>query len=393
MRPRPFIWLCGTGLFAIFSSTISKSPVLPLLAAHLECSPSEVGIIASVSTLTGVLFSLPAGLLSDRFGRKNLLRVSLVVFASAPFLYLLSVNTWQLALVRFYHGLATAVFTPIAMALVADIFQTQRGERLGWFSTATLIGRSMAPMVGGSVLGAAALHPAMGFKVVYGICGIAGILALLAGFRIQAPAVEHRKAQSLQSSFRAFRSVISNQGILWASLVEAGILFAYGTMETFLPLYAGLHGMNPYKIGILLSGQILTLVLTRPMMGRFSDRHGRIRQIFWGAVFGAFCIGSLGIFTSFFPLLCASILFGFSLSTVTSATSAFIADMTTPESRGAAMGVFGSVMDIGHSMGPLAGGVISGYFGFGNCFLAASLALLAVAGFFYAMTKYNDQSH
>lgn len=393
MRPSPFMWLCSTGFFAIFSSTISKSPVLPLLAAYLECSPSEVGMIASVSTLTGVLFSLPAGLLSDRFGRKYLLRVSLVVFASAPFLYLLSVNTWQLVLVRFYHGLATAVFTPIAMALVADIFQTQRGERLGWFSTATLIGRFMAPMVGGSVLGAAALHPAMGFKVVYGICGIAGILALLAGFKIQAPAVEHRKAQSLQSSFRAFRSVISNQGILWASLVEAAILFAYGTLETFLPLYASQHGMNPYKIGILLSGQILTLVLTRPMMGKFSDRHGRIRQIFWGSVLGAGCIGSLGFFTTFLPLLSVSILFGLSLSTVTSATSALIADMTTQEGRGVAMGVFGSVMDIGHSTGPLAGGIVSGYYGFGNCFLAASLALLTVAGFFFARTKHNDQSH
>ncbi len=387
MRPSPFMWLCGTGLFAIFSSTISKSPVLPLLAAHLDCTPSEVGMIASVSTLTGVIFSLPAGLLSDRFGRKNLLRVSLFVFATAPFLYLLSVNTWQLSLVRFYHGLATAVFTPIAMALVADIFQTQRGERLGWFSTATLIGRSIAPMVGGSVLGVSALHPAMGFKVVYGICGAAGILALVAGFKIQPPAVEHRKAHTLQSSFKAFKGVISNQGILWASLVEAAILFAYGTMETFLPLYARQHGMNPYKIGILLSSQILTLVLTRPMMGKFSDRHGRIRQIFWGAVFGACCIGSLGAFTTFMPLLGVSILFGLSLSTVTSATSALIADMTTQESRGAAMGVFGSVMDVGHSTGPLAGGLISGYYGFGNCFLAASASLLVIACLFLVRMK------
>lgn len=384
------MWLCGTGLFAIFSSTISKSPVLPLLAAHLDCTPSEVGMIASVSTLTGVIFSLPAGLLSDRFGRKNLLRVSMFVFATAPFLYLLSVNTWQLSLVRFYHGLATAVFTPIAMALVADIFQTQRGERLGWFSTATLIGRSMAPMVGGSVLGVAALHPAMGFKVVYVICGAAGISALVAGFKIQPPAVEHRKAHTLQSSFKAFKNVISNQGILWASLVEAAILFAYGTMETFLPLYARQHGMNPYKIGILLSSQILTLVLTRPIMGKFSDRHGRIRQIFWGAVFGACCIGSLGAFTTFLPLLGMSILFGLSLSTVTSATSALIADMTTPESRGAAMGVFGSVMDIGHSTGPLAGGLISGYYGFGDCFLAASASLLVIACLFLFRMKHHN---
>ena len=390
MRPSPFMWLCGTGLFAIFSSTISKSPVLPLLAAYLDCTPSAVGMIASVSTLTGVIFSLPAGLLSDRFDRKNLLRVSLLVFATAPFLYLLSVNTWQLSLVRFYHGLATAVFTPIAMALVADIFQTRRGERLGWFSTATLIGRSMAPMVGGSVLGVAALHPAMGFKMVYGICGAAGILALVAGFKIQPPAVEHRKAQSLQSSFKAFKVVISNQGILWASLVEAAILFAYGTMETFLPLYARQHGLNPYKIGILLSSQILTLVLTRPIMGKFSDRHGRIRQIFWGAVFGACCIGSLGAFTTFLPLLAVSILFGLCLSTVTSATSALIADMTTPESRGAAMGVFGSVMDVGHSTGPLAGGLISSYYGFGNCFLAASVALLVVACFFLIRMNHHE---
>ncbi|MEI6261588.1 MAG: MFS transporter [Deltaproteobacteria bacterium] len=393
MRPSPFIWLCGTGLFAIFSSTISKSPVLPLLAAHLECSPSEVGMIASVSTLTGVLFSIPAGLLSDRFGRKNLLRGSLFVFASAPFFYLLSINTWQLVLVRFYHGLATAVFTPIAMALVADIFQTQRGERLGWFSTSTLIGRFMAPMVGGSILGAAALHPAMGFKVVYGFCGIAGILALLAGFRIQAPAVEYRKAHTLQSSLKAFQIVISNHVILWASLVEAAILFAYGTMKTFLPLYARQHGMNPYKIGILLSGQILTLILTRPMMGKFSDRHGRIRQIFWGAVFGACCIGSMGFFKTFFPLLSVSILFGLSLSTVTSATSALIADMTTQEGRGAAMGVFGSVMDIGHSTGPLAGGLISGYYGFGYCFITASLSLLAVSSLFLVRIKHHNQCH
>jgi predicted MFS family arabinose efflux permease len=63
--------------------------------------------------------------------------------------------------------------------------------------------------------------------------------------------------------------------------------------------------------------------------------------------------------------------------------------MTTPESRGAAMGVFGSVMDVGHSTGPLAGGLISGYYGFGNCFLAASVALLAVACFFLVRMKHH----
>jgi MFS transporter, DHA1 family, multidrug resistance protein len=63
----PFRFLCVTGFFAIFSSTISKSPVLPLFAAHLGADPSEVGMVAAVSALSGVLFSIPAGLLADRF--------------------------------------------------------------------------------------------------------------------------------------------------------------------------------------------------------------------------------------------------------------------------------------------------------------------------------------
>src|SRR5271157_5609429 len=85
-RPSPFILLCITGLFAIFSSTISKSPVLPLFSAYLGADPSGVGMVAAVSALTGIIASIPAGILSDRWGRKRMLIISGVVFSTAPFL-------------------------------------------------------------------------------------------------------------------------------------------------------------------------------------------------------------------------------------------------------------------------------------------------------------------
>lgn len=393
MRLSSFTLLCVTGFFAIFSSSISKSPVLPLLAAYLGCTPFEVGLIASVSTFTGIIFSLPAGLLSDRFGRKKMLIVSLIVFASAPLFYLIPITIWQLALIRFYHGLATAIFIPISLALVADIFKTQRGEKLGWFTTSTLIGRFIAPMAGGSLLGMMVMNPEMGFKTVYGICAVAGILALIAGLQIRVVSAEVIKTNSLKNSFEVFKGVISNRRILWASIVEGSVLFSYGTLETFLPLYATQLGMNPYKTGILLSAQIITLSLTRPMMGRLSDKHGRIRQIFLGALFGAVSIGSLGFLTSFPGLLCASVSFGLSLSTVTSATSALIADLTTQENRGTSMGVYGSVMDIGHSLGPLLGGVVSTYYGFRNCFISSALILIIIAIFFMIKMKHLESKH
>ena len=57
--------------------------------------------------------------------------------------------------------------------------------------------------------------------------------------------------------------------------VEAAILFAYGIFETFLPAHALMAGLNPYQIGLCLSSQIITIALAKPVMGRFSDRHGR----------------------------------------------------------------------------------------------------------------------
>lgn len=371
--------LCSTGLFAIFSSTISKSPVLPLFATHLGADPSGVGIVAAVSAFMGVVFSIPAGMLSDKLGRRKMLLFSGVVFASAPFLYLMVNSLWQLALVRFYHGMATAAFIPVAMALVSDLFQKERGEKIGWFSTSTLVGRFLAPVVGGSIIGALIFNPGLSFKAVYLVCGLAGVIALLFILRIPDHHEGSRKVRSWKETMIIFKTVAANRAILTTSAVEASILFAYGTFETFLPLYALQKKLTIYEVGIFLSSQVITLALTKPMMGRFSDRHGRSPQIFAGALIGAGCIGSFALFKTFLPLLVLSVLFGLSLSIVTSATSAFIADLTDRTTHGSAMGILGSIMDIGHTTGPLVSGVVATYFGFSKSFLAASIVLMIAA--------------
>lgn len=383
VRADPFILLCATGLFAVFSSTISKSPVLPLFSSYLGADPSGVGLIASISAFTGVIASIPAGILSDRFGRKKMLLFSAIVFSTAPFLYLTVTELWQLAIIRFYHGLATAIFIPVAMALISDLFYKERGERMGWFSTATLMGRFMAPIAGGSIIGLLAFNPGLGYKVVYLVCGVVGILALLLTLRIEPSSSRfsvsggnQKNGKTLGEILKAFKTVISNRGIVITSLVEASILFAYGTFETFLPLYSIEMGLSVYEVGIFLSSQVIILALTKPIMGRFSDKHGRKPQISAGTIIGAVCIGSFLFSKSFWPLLVLSMLFGLSMSIVTSATPAFIADMSRRETHGSAMGVLGSIMDMGHTTGPVVSGVVAAYFGLSRSFMAASLVLI-----------------
>lgn len=387
MLASPFQVLSLAGFFAIFSSTISKSPVLPLFAASLGADPAGVGLIAAVSALTGVLFSIPAGIMSDRYGKRRMIVASALIFSVAPFLYLLTTRLWQLALVRFFHGFATAIFLPVAMAMVSDLFHQERGEKLGWFSTSTLGGRFLAPIVGGTMITAFAGAAASGFRPVFLVCGGAGVLALLLVLRL--PPVTHSAASpgTWAKTWTGFRSVVSHRDITLTAAVEASILFAYGTFETFLPLYAVSSGMSALEVGIFLSSQVITLALTKPVTGKFSDRHGRGPQIFFGGLFGGVCIAAFAYSSSFIAMLFFSVLFGLGLSVVTSATSARIGDLSSCETRGSAMGVLGSVMDIGHTTGPIVAGILAAQYGYGKAFLGAAVVLFLVAACFRIFSR------
>jgi MFS family permease len=170
-----FLTLCAMGLFAILSSTMSKNPVLKPFASSLGTPDNLLGIVASASTIPGILISLPAASLSDVFGRRKVLLFAAFVFASAPFLYLGVSSWWMLALVRFYHGFATAIFMPVAEASIAELFPTKRGERISLFNSATAAGRALAPFLGGYLLFATNKS----FFSLYVAVAIAGVTAFV----------------------------------------------------------------------------------------------------------------------------------------------------------------------------------------------------------------------
>ncbi len=393
--PFGFVLLCGVGLFAILSSTMSKSPVLPLFARFLGAGPRELGFVAAASTCTGILLSIPAGVLSDAWGRKRVLLLAGFVFASAPFLYLLVHTPGQLAAVRVYHGAATAIFGPVALAYVADLAPVRRGERMGWYSSATLIGRSIAPFLGGLILA----RPDS-YGIVYLACGLGGVTALVLGVALPA-----RKAGIQDSGFRSqengnadpdgtataeeaarkspwrvagegLRFALRNRTVLATSLIEAMQYLAFGAVETFLPLYAVEHGIPTAQIGVILGAQIATIALTKPIMGRVSDAKGRVPVIVAGLVLGAVATAAFAISPHVFTLAIAATVFGLSMSVVTASTSALVADASHAAHFGSSLGVLSTIMDIGHSSGPVVAGFLVASLGYGRMWGIVGAALL-----------------
>ena len=64
----------------VLSGLQSILPTLPLMQDELGLSNTEIGLVTSVYLLPGVLLAVPAGMLADRFGRRIVLSVSLLVF-------------------------------------------------------------------------------------------------------------------------------------------------------------------------------------------------------------------------------------------------------------------------------------------------------------------------
>ncbi len=383
----PFAALCSVGFFARLSYALARSPVLPLFALSLGAGPEAIGFAVGISTVTGILFKLPAGALSDVIGRRKTMFIGLLFFAFTPFAYLGVHSYGPLVLIRFLHGMATAVYGPVAMAVVADIAGAKKGEMLSWFSSVTIIGNLLGAPLGGLILhrAAGAAEPALrDFHFAYLLSGITGVIALLLFLGLlkngQGRTDHGGLAAASRRFFSGIREVASDRRVVITSIMEGMANMAVGALEAFLPIYAvKVAGLSELQAGLLWAGQVVTTILSKPVMGKSSDRHGRRALIAGGLVVSALAFGVIPALVGFWPLLLAAACFGFGEALVTSSGAALIADLCKERHFGTAMGTFGTIFDVGHASGPILAGVLIARFSYGTSFLAlAAILLLAV---------------
>jgi MFS family permease len=384
-----FVVLCAVGFFAILSSTMSKNPVLKPFAASLGTPDDLLGVVASASTIPGILVSLPAASLSDVIGRRKLLLFGAFVFASAPFLYLFVDSWWTLALVRFYHGFATAVFVPVAEASIALLFPSRRGERISLFNSAMSIGRALAPFLGGYLLFATNGS----FFSLYVAVGVAGVASLVVAFLFLAErkpvAVHVTGERSAMRIFGGWLTIVKNTPVLGVSFVQAIQYYVFGAVEFFLVGYlVDVVGLNLLLVGAITGSQIVALVVARPLIGRLSDRIGRTKPILVGILVSCVFVGAVPFALDFWLLLFLAVGYGVSFAMVLSSTSPLVSDLVPVTLVGASMGFLSTMMDVGQTLGPIVSGLIfASSLRYLGLFLSLSLLLVVSAVVFVASKR------
>lgn len=140
----PFIMVLGNSLFI---------PLIPQIQSDLEITAVESGLILTMFTVPAALMYPVMGFLSDRYGRKRLIVISLYVIILGSIVTIIApmfTNKWTLLLIgRVIQGIGTGGTTPLAMALVGDLFQgKERSEALGILEVFSGVGKVVSPIIG-----------------------------------------------------------------------------------------------------------------------------------------------------------------------------------------------------------------------------------------------------
>jgi len=165
--------------------------------------------------------------------------------------------------------------------------------------------------------------------------------------------------------------------------MEATTFFAMGAFETFLPVQMENFGWDPFTIGLIMAVQIAAMIIIKPLSGSISDNWKRKPIIFLGLIMSALSFFLLASLQDNIPIYyIGSILFGIGVATTTSSTAALVSDLSLEKDVGSAIGTLSSIMDIGHSLGPLITGFLINFLGFLTSYTFIALFLVLGAFFF-----------
>jgi len=141
-----------------FAAGLSTSYMVIYASEVIGLSKTEWGVLGTIVSLLATVLSVPAGLLSDRIGRRSCILASQVLWASSVFLFINSTNFGWVLLARLFEGVGSGfgglvvgfMGGPTWQALVADLTtRHDLGRVMGLIGTLTLTFSTPAPFIGG----------------------------------------------------------------------------------------------------------------------------------------------------------------------------------------------------------------------------------------------------
>jgi MFS family permease len=370
---RDFVLLCIANL-SFFMSSQAFLPTLPLYLLKIGGTQREVGYVMGVYTLGAMLMRAVSGLLSDRYGRKRIMMMGLVIMLVVSASYLFAGNVPFVTILRVFHGFAFGLAATAISTMAADSLPAARlSEGIGYFGLTSTISMSLSPMI------ALWLVDVFGYATLFmSVCGSV-VVTLLCGLFIHGIHVPARPRAD--GSATAFLSNILEKSAFLPSLLAFFLSLTNSAMIFFIALYAVSLGVR--HIGLFFAASSVCMAISRPLSGRWTDRGGAVKVIFIGLSILAAGVVAVGFSHSIAGFLPAGALAGLGLGFCIPTMQALAIRSTSADRRGSATGTFFAAYDLGLGLGAILWGFVAQVLGYGPMFFFALIPLVFAGSVFY----------
>ena len=349
-------------------------PIFALHAPHLRGGGDLglVGIAIGGYGLTQGILQIPFGMASDRWGRKPLIYVGLLVFAAGSFLGIAADDIWTAIAARVLQG--AGAINSVAMALAADLTREQHRTKI-----MAMIGATIGLMFALSLVGAPVLYRYIGMGGVFGLTGVLS-LAAIAVVRYLVPDQPPRmraepRSKATLSALVHPEQLRLNLGIFVLHIV----LYAMFVVVPPLLVRKGLPLQQHWTL--YLPVVLASFVFMVPAV-LYADRKNRPKPVLLGSVAVlTLALGGLAVSDPALLGLAALMLaFFIPFNVLEAMLPALVSRVAPAHGRGTVIGFYNTTQTLGVFFGGFLGGTMAKYYGphgvFGTCAVLCGLWLI-----------------
>jgi MFS family permease len=354
------------GLFIIL-------PVFALYAEHLPGGDSHLlmGIALGAYGLTQAILQIPAGWLSDRYGRKPIIYASLILFALGSFIAASADNIYLVILGRVVQG--AGALNAAVMALTADLTREEHRTK-----AMAMIGITIGITFSISMVLSPLLNSVIGVKGIFAMTGVLALLAMgVVKWVIPDPAIT-RFHSDTEASWGHFGEVLRNKELL---RLDFGIFSLHAILMSVFMQVPFVLKRDGLEVGqhwyVYLPVMLIAFALMVPPI-IIAEKKAKMKQIFMLAIFLAMCAHALLLFAqnSLWGVAISLLVFFTAFNVLEATLPSMISKIAPLSAKGTAMGVYSSVQFLGAFSGAAVGGALMQYVGGNAVFVLAIILLL-----------------
>ncbi|OOF35555.1 Bcr/CflA family drug resistance efflux transporter [Rodentibacter rarus] len=258
-------------------------PSLPQLAHFFDTSTSMTQLTLTTAMIGLAVGQLLLGPISDKFGRKKPLMISLLVYIASTILIIFSPNIESMIVLRVIQGLSSAGSVVISRAVATDLY---RGREMTRFFGLLMTINGMAPIVS-PILGSLLLEY-VSWKGVFIFLALIGVLVFAFCFRLKESLnPENRLQGSVLSTFSTFGVIAKNRLFMSYVGIESfllGAMFAYIAASPFI--LQSFYGLSAFAFSLCFGANGAALVIGANTGGKLSNRTALSIGV-WGVLIAA----------------------------------------------------------------------------------------------------------